>query len=126
MKVYIKGISYYLPEQIVTNEDLVKEFPEWSVDKVAAKVGVYSRHLAAENETAGDMAEKAARMLFDECNISPKEIDFIMLCTQSPDYFLPSTACVLQDKLGIPTSCGAFDYNLGCSGCIHFNAHLQR
>lgn len=119
MKVYIKGISYYLPEQIVTNEDLVKEFPEWSVDKVAAKVGVYSRHLAAENETAGDMAEKAARKLFDEYNISPKEIDFIMLCTQSPDYFLPSTACVLQDKLGIPTSCGAFDYNLGCSGCIY-------
>lgn len=119
MKVYIKGISYYLPEQIVTNEDLVKEFPEWSVDKVAAKVGVYSRHLAAEDETAGDMAEKAARKLFDEYNISPKEIDFIMLCTQSPDYFLPSTACILQNKLGIPTTCGAFDYNLGCSGCIY-------
>lgn len=119
MKVYIKGISYYLPEQIVTNEDLVKDFPEWSVDKVAAKVGVYSRHLAAVNETAGDMAEKAARKLFDEYNISPKEIDFIMLCTQSPDYFLPSTACILQNKLGIPTTCGAFDYNLGCSGCIY-------
>ena len=61
---YIKGISYYLPERVVTNEELVKEFPEWSVDKVAAKVGVHSRHLAAEDETAGDMAEKAARKLF--------------------------------------------------------------
>jgi 3-oxoacyl-[acyl-carrier-protein] synthase-3 len=77
------------------------------------------RHLAAENETAGDMAEKAARKLFEEYQISPKEIDFVMLCTQSPDYFLPSTACVLQHKLGIPTSAGAFDYNLGCSGCIY-------
>lgn len=118
-QAYIKGISYYLPERVVTNEELVKEFPEWSVDKVAQKVGVDSRHLAAENETAGDMAEKAARNLFEEYNIDPKSINFLMLCTQSPDYFLPSTACVLQNRLGIPTSAGAFDYNLGCSGCIY-------
>ncbi len=116
---FIKAITYYLPQRVVTNEELVKEFPEWSVDKVAQKVGVNSRHLAAENETAGDMAEKAARKLFSEYDISPNEIDFLMLCTQSPDYFLPSTACVLQDKLGIPTTAGAFDYNLGCSGCIY-------
>lgn len=116
---YIKGISYYLPEKIVTNAELLKEFPEWSVDKVAAKVGVDSRHIAGENETAGDMAEKAARRLFDEYNIDPKVIDFILLCTQSSDHFLPSTACILQDRLGIPTSAGAFDYNLGCSGCVY-------
>lgn len=116
---FIKAISYYLPEKVVTNEDLVKEFPEWSVEKVAQKVGVDSRHVAAENETAGDLAEKAAQRLFEEYEIDPKAIDFLMLCTQSPDYFLPSTACVLQDRLGIPTSAGAFDYNLGCSGCIY-------
>ena len=116
---YIKGISYYLPERVVTNEELLKEFPEWSVDKVAKKVGVNSRHLAAEDETAGDMAEKAARKLFEEYNVSPNDIDFVMLCTQSPDYFLPSTACILQHKLGIPTTAGAFDYNLGCSGCVY-------
>lgn len=118
-KAFIKGLSYYLPEKVVTNEELVKEFPEWSVEKVAQKVGVDVRHLAAEDETAGDMAEKAARELFKEYGISPTEIDFVMLCTQSPDYFLPSTACVLQDRLGIPTTSGAFDYNLGCSGCIY-------
>ena len=116
---YIKGISYYLPQRVVTNDELLQEFPEWSVDKVAAKVGVNSRHLAAADETAGDMAEKAARRLFKEYNIVPKTIDFIMLCTQSPDYFLPSTACILQNRLGIPTSAGAFDYNLGCSGCVY-------
>lgn len=116
---FIKAISYYLPEKVVTNEELLKEFPEWSVDKVAQKVGVDSRHLAATDETAGDMAEKAARQLFEEYQIDPKSIDFLMLCTQSPDYFLPSTACVLQDRLGIPTSAGAFDYNLGCSGCVY-------
>lgn len=118
-QAFIKAIAYYLPEQVMTNEELVREFPEWSVEKVADKVGVYSRHLAAKNETAGDMAEKAARALFDEYNVDPKDIDFVMLCTQSPDYFLPSTACVLQNRLGIPTSAGAFDYNLGCSGCIY-------
>lgn len=116
---FIKAISYYLPDRVMTNEELVKEFPEWSVEKVAQKVGVNSRHLASADETAGDMAEKAARKLFEEYDISPKDVDFVMLCTQSPDYFLPSTACILQDKLGIPTTAGAFDYNLGCSGCIY-------
>ena len=116
---FIKGISYYLPEKVITNEELLKEFPEWSVDKVAKKVGVRSRHIAAANETAGDMAENAARNLFEEYGVSPKEIDFVLFCTQSPDYFLPSTACILQSKLGIPTSAGALDYNLGCSGCVY-------
>lgn len=116
---YIKAISYYLPERVLTNEKLLEEFPEWSVDKVAQKVGVDSRHLAAEDETAGDMAEKAARKLFEEYKVNPQSIDFLLLCTQSPDFFLPSTACILQDRLGIPTSAGAFDYNLGCSGCIY-------
>lgn len=119
MKAYIKGISYYLPEKTVTNQELLHEFPEWSVDKVAAKVGVNSRHLAGEDETAGDMAEKAAIKLFDEYNINPQSIDFLLLCTQSPDYFLPSTSCVLQHRLGLRTDIGAFDYNLGCSGCVY-------
>lgn len=119
MKAYIKAISYFLPERVVSNEELLQEFPEWSVDKVAAKVGVVSRHVAKEDETAGDLAEKAALNLFFEYGIKPSDVDFILFCTQSPDYFLPSTACILQHRLGIPTSAGAFDYNLGCSGCIY-------
>lgn len=74
--VYIKAISYYLPEMVVTNEELLKEFPEWSVDKVAVKVGVNSRHIAMKDETATDLAEKAARKLFEESGVSPSEIDF--------------------------------------------------
>ena len=96
MKAFIKGISYYLPGQVVTNEELVKEFPEWDVDKVYAKVGVKERHIASEKETAGDLAEKAAKKLFEEYNIDPSSIDFIILCTQSADYLLPSTSCILQ------------------------------
>lgn len=119
MKAFIKGISYYLPERVLTNEDLLEEFPEWDVEKVYGKVGVKERHLAAEKETAGDLAEKAARKFFADYSISPMEVDFLLLCTQSPDYRLPSTACILQDRLGIPTSSGAFDIDLGCSGCIY-------
>lgn len=119
MSTYIKGISYYLPEDTLTNENLLMHFPEWNVEKVYAKVGVNERHISGKGETAGDMAEKAARMLFAEYGISPESIDFILLCTQSPDYMLPSTACILQDRLGIPTAAGAFDYNLGCSGYIY-------
>ncbi len=119
MGAFLKAISYYLPEDTLTNEMLAVEFPEWDVDKVYNKVGVRKRHLARPSVTAGDLAEKAARKLFDEKGVGPSDIDFIILCTQSPDFFLPSTACVLQDRLGIPTSAGAFDYNLGCSGCIY-------
>lgn len=119
MKAYLKSIEYYLPEKIVTNEDLVKEFPEWSVEKVASKVGISKRHISGKDETAGDMAEKAAKLLFEKNNISPENIDFVLLCTQSPDYFLPSTACILQHRLSIPKTAGAFDFNLGCSGAVY-------
>ena len=116
MEAYIKAISYYLPEKVVTNEQLVEEFPEWSVDKIAKKVGINERHIAAEDETAGDMAYKAAEKLIQENGIKRDSIDFVLLCTQSPDYFLPSTSCLIQSRLGLPTKCGAFDFNLGCSG----------
>lgn len=116
MEAYIKAISYYLPEKVVTNEQLVEEFPEWSVEKIAKKIGINERHLAADDETAGDMALKAAEKLIAENNLNRKEIDFVLLCTQSPDYFLPSTSCIIQSKLGLSTKCGAFDFNLGCSG----------
>lgn len=116
MEAYIKAISYYLPEKVVTNEQLVEEFPEWSVEKIAKKVGINERHIAAEDETAGDMAYKAAEKLIQENGIKRDSIDFVLLCTQSPDYFLPSTSCLIQNRLGLPTKCGAFDFNLGCSG----------
>ena len=116
MKAYIKGIAYYLPETVLTNEQLVKKFPEWTVDKISKKVGISERHVTTEEETAGDMAAKAAEKLFEKLNIDRSVIDFVLLCTQSPDYHLPSTSCIIQDRLGLSTKCGAFDFNLGCSG----------
>ena len=119
MEAKIKAISYYLPEKVITNEDLVKIFPEWSVDKIANKIGISQRHIAGPDELSSDLAVKAAEKLFKEHDIKPYDIDFIMLCTQSPDYFLPTSACIIQDKLGIPIHSGAIDFNLGCSGFVY-------
>ena len=119
MKAFIKAITYYLPEKILSNQDLISEFPEWTVEKIAGKVGVSERHVAAEKETAADMGVKAAEKLFTEQNVNKNEIDYLLFCTQSPDYFLPTSACVMQDRLGLRTDIGALDYNLGCSGFIY-------
>lgn len=119
MKAYIKAISYYLPERVVTNDELVQEFPEWTVDKIASKVGVNTRHVASEGETAADMAVLAAEKLFGEHAIDREMVDFVVLCTQSPDYLLPTSACVIQERLHLRRNIGAFDYNLGCSGYIY-------
>ena len=70
MKAYIQCISYYLPEQIVTNDKLIQDFPEWNADKVSSKTGILERHISASDETASDMAEKAALQLFRENSIS--------------------------------------------------------
>lgn len=119
MKAFIKAVSYYLPEEILDNSSLGQIFPEWGVDKISAKTGIYQRHIAAKNEFASDMAVMAAKNLFKEHSVEPSSIDFVLLCTQSPDYFLPTTACLVQNILGIPTSAGALDFNLGCSGYIY-------
>lgn len=119
MKAYINCISYYLPEQVVTNHDLVEEFPEWTAEKVAEKIGVSKRHISAKDEFASDLAVRATEKLFGENNIDRSTIDFILYCTQSPDYILPTTACVLQSRLALPTSAGALDFNLGCSGFVY-------
>ncbi|MDF1547124.1 MAG: ketoacyl-ACP synthase III [Bacteroidales bacterium] len=119
MEAYIKGISYYLPKYNLTNKELIKEFPEWSVEKVASKIGVDERHISSKDETSADMAVSAAIKLFDEHSVKPDQIDFVILCTQSPDYFLPTSACIIQNKLGIPVTAGALDFNLGCSGFVY-------
>lgn len=119
MKAYVKDTQFFVPEQIITNEGLVKEFPEWDVEKIVSKIGIKQRHQAAKNETAADMAYQAAQKLFSKGAIKKEEIDFVIFCTQSPDYFLPTSACLLQDRLGLRTDIGAFDYNLGCSGYVY-------
>jgi 3-oxoacyl-[acyl-carrier-protein] synthase-3 len=117
MNASIKSIEYYLPETIVNNHQLEQEFSGWNALKIEKKVGIRERHVVKEDETALDLAVQAAEKVFE--NYDRKTIDFVIFCTQSPDYFLPPNACILQDKLGLRTDIGAFDYNLACSGYIY-------
>ena len=119
MKATIESISYFLPNTALDNDRLAREWTSWTADKIEAKTGVRTRHIASEDECASDLAVKAAQQLFAKGACNPSEIDFLLLCTQSPDYFLPTTACLLQSRLGLPQSCGALDFNLGCSGFIY-------
>lgn len=119
MNSYIKAISFYLPKNSLTNKKLSLEFPDWSADKISNKTGIYNRHIAQNNECVSDLAINASLNLFKDYAIDKKDIDFVILCTQSPDYFLPTTACIIQDKLGLSKNIGALDFNLGCSGFVY-------
>lgn len=119
MEAYIQAISYYLPQRVVTNEELVAAFPEWNAEKVSKKTGIEERHRAGEDETAADMAMMAAQQLFSQHPGIKEKVDFVLFCTQSPDYKLPTSACLLQHRLGLPTGTGALDFNLGCSGYVY-------
>ena len=115
----IGPIAVYLPEQVETNEQLQEECPSWDMDLIFSKTGIAKRHVAAEDECASDLAVKAAKRLFEEHNIDPASVDFLLFCTQTPDYPLPATACLLQDRLGLSTRAGALDFNQGCSGFVY-------
>ena len=119
MHAAIRAIEYHLPENTISTADLAAQFPDWSAEKIDAKTGIECRHIAATDECASDLAVAAAQKLFTSGACSPQDIDYVLFCTQSPDYFLPTTACLLQDRLGIPTTAGALDFNLGCSGYIY-------
>ena len=116
---YISAISYYLPATSLTNEQLSKAFPEWSVDKIMQKVGISSRRIAAADEFTSDLAVAAAQRLFKEHNLRGADVDYLIICTQSPDYFLPTTACLVHERLELSSTAGAIDVNQGCSGFIY-------
>lgn len=115
----IGPISIHFPERCETNAELQSQFPEWDIPLIEEKTGICSRYIAAPGETAADLGWQACEKLFREHNVDRQSIDFILLCTQTPDYPLPTTACLLQQRLGLRTSCGAIDFNLGCSGFVY-------
>ena len=115
----ITAVEYHLPERVLANKELEQCFPEWSAEKIEEKLGITSRAIAAADECSSDLAVAAARTLFKRGACTAAEIDFILFCTQTPDYLLPTSACLIQDRLGIPKSAGAIDFNLGCSGYVY-------
>jgi 3-oxoacyl-[acyl-carrier-protein] synthase III len=115
----IGPIAIHLPERVETNAQLKAEYPGWDMDLIYEKTGIAARHIAAPDECASDLAVAASQRLFAEHGVDPRSIDFTLLCTQTPDYPLPTTACLLQSRLGLRTNTGALDFNLGCSGFVY-------
>lgn len=119
MKSYLKYISTYVPSVKITNHDIALKFPEWDSEKIFEKIGIKERFIAKPDEFVSDMAVQAIENLVGEYSINLSEIDYFILCTQSPDYQLPTTACIVQDKVGLSKNCAAIDINQGCSGYIY-------
>ncbi|TWU60400.1 3-oxoacyl-[acyl-carrier-protein] synthase 3 [Rubripirellula tenax] len=115
----IGKIAVHFPQRIETNAMLADQYPRWDIPLIEEKTGIRQRHIAQPDETASDLAVAAAEKLFASGAIDRKNVDFVLLCTQTPDYPLPTTSCLVQDRLGLPTRCGALDFNLGCSGFVY-------
>ena len=119
MKAYIDDIEYFVPSNKLSNEDLSEISPEWDVDKIFEKTGISNRFIAGKDQTAVDLAVSAATKLFEKRPELSNLVDFVILCTQSPDYYLPTSACLIQERLGLRQTVGAIDVNQGCSGFVY-------
>jgi 3-oxoacyl-[acyl-carrier-protein] synthase III len=116
---YIRAISYYLPVQVLTNEDLSALFPQYKPEGIHSKVGVYKRHIRGPGQTGSDLAYESAELFFREHGIEKREVDFLILCTGGNDYKGLTASCVLQNKLGLSQHCGAIDVPGGCTGFVY-------
>jgi len=114
----IAAIKSHVPDLEVGNKALA-EIGKWDAETIYAKTGISVRRVARKNECASDLGVAAAEKLFQDGDCCPQDVDFLLFCTQTPDYFLPATACLLQDRLGLKRTCGALDFNLGCSGFVY-------
>ena len=113
----IAGTGSYLPEMVLTNDDLAKRV-DTSDEWIQARTGIRQRHVAAEGETTSDLGYQAALRALDAAGVAPGELDLIVMGTTTPDLIFPSSACLLQHKLGA-NGCPAFDVNAACSGFIY-------
>ncbi len=114
------AIEYALPEREEENVFLVADMQsDWSAEEIFAKTGIRKRHIAAIDECASDLAVQAAEKLFSRQTGLKEKVDFVIFCSQSPDYVLPTTACLLQSRLHLAKACGAVDINQGCAGFLY-------
>ncbi len=125
MSIAIREIASYLPERVVSNDELGSANPSWDMERVGSKTGVLNRHIARDDETALDLALAACRKLFEKAPESLASIDAVLFCTQEPDYVMPPNSCLLHAELGLPDHVLALDFNLACSGFTYGLAMAQ-
>ena len=113
----IVGTGSYLPENVMTNEDMEK-IVDTSDQWIRERTGIEQRHIAVEGETTVDLAEKASRRAIEAAGLQPADIDLIVFATSTPDKIFPSSACILQARLDIH-GCPAFDIQAVCSGFVY-------
>jgi 3-oxoacyl-[acyl-carrier-protein] synthase-3 len=114
----IAGTGGYLPEKVLTNQDLEK-IVDTSDQWIRERTGIRKRHIAAKGETTCDLAEQAARQAMEAAGVGPSEIDLVIVATTTPDRVFPSTACLLQQRLGIQGGGPAFDIQAVCTGFVY-------
>ncbi|PSU50907.1 ketoacyl-ACP synthase III [Photobacterium frigidiphilum] len=117
--VAIKGISTTVPEKKINNVELSEIYGEKEIKKLIASIGVNSRRVVDENTTSSDLCLDAASRLLTSLSWNPEDIGALIFVSQTSDYQLPATACILQNALGLPNNSMAFDINLGCSGYVY-------
>jgi 3-oxoacyl-[acyl-carrier-protein] synthase-3 len=114
----ITGWGMYVPPKVVTNDDLVANGLDTSDEWITSRTGIKQRHLIAQGEATSDLALRSARQALKIANTNPRDLDLIIVATCSPDHFLPSTASIVQDKLGASRA-GATDLNAACAGFVY-------
>lgn len=119
MRAVIRDIAAALPEHVVTNARLHAEHPDWNFAALAEKAGVSERRIAAEDETALDLGQRACRALLAANPALGESVDLLIFCTQTPDHVLPPNSCVLHQRLGLAEHVAAFDLSHACSGFIY-------
>lgn len=119
MKAIIRAIAAYLPETVLTNDAIAASFPDWPADKIEKKLGVRERRISGAQEYTSNLAVAAAERLFSQTGMDRASVDTLILVTQTPDYLLPTTACIVQQELRLPCKLAAFDLNLGSSGFVY-------
>lgn len=112
-------MSACVPPGVVDNRDLGYLIPEEEIDKTINNIGIEQRRIADADVTASDLCYKAARQLMDDNGIDPASIDVLLFMSQTPDYRIPATSCLLQHRLGLPRETMCFDISLGCSGYLY-------
>ena len=116
--VGIKALSACVPTRVVHNKDLGYLIPEEEIEKTINNIGIEQRRIADDDVMASDLCYKAARQLMDDNGIEPESIDVLLFMSQTPDYRIPATSCLLQHRLGLPQETMCFDISLGCSGYL--------